>query len=160
MIVKSLKLGEASSTSGMIYPVEEMREAIGRYKKTVIPNKCAFGQFVMGSSYHTEGSIGSINLSETSHLILDVGIDSDNYLWAEIKFLDTMLGRLAQNALQDNIAWSPRGVGTVDEKTKTISGYELLGIDCILKLEIVEQEPPTIPVIEPVSFWKRLIGWK
>lgn len=93
--------------NGRIYPKEIMEKEVRRYMKEYVDTKRAFGE--LG---HPDGP--SINLDRVSHMIVSLKEDGNNY-WGKAKIMDTPMGKIAKNLLDEGakLGVSSRGLGSL-----------------------------------------------
>ena len=98
---------EVKNKNGRIYPKEVMQKEVKRYTKEYINEKRAYGE--LG---HPEGP--TINLERTSHLIVDLREDGNNFV-GKAKVLSTPMGEIVKNLLADGarLGVSSRGMGSL-----------------------------------------------
>jgi len=129
-------MGNIQNRNGRFYPVEVLENVVGKYQKTYIENKRAFGE--LG---HPEGP--SINLDRVSHLIEKLSRNGDNYI-GRAKILDTPMGNIVVGILEGGgkIGVSTRGLGSLEETNK---GYKLVKDDFFLSTAADIVADPSAP---------------
>lgn len=93
--------------NGRVYPKEIMEKEVRRYMREYVDTKRAFGE--LG---HPDGP--SINLDRVSHMIVSLKEDGNNY-WGKAKIMDTPMGKIAKNLLDEGakLGVSSRGLGSL-----------------------------------------------
>lgn len=105
-----LKFGEKSS-NGTYYTKQAVKQFIKERKKATVP---LFG----GIEDNVDVENGSISMNNISHEIKNLRIDGDT-LKADVKILDTMMGKAVGDALLGNdIGIALRGYGDVAKDGK------------------------------------------
>lgn len=93
--------------NGRVYPKDLMKREVTRYMKEYVDTKRAFGE--LG---HPEGP--AINLDRVSHMIVSLKESGNNYI-GKAKIMDTPMGRIAKNLLDEGakLGVSSRGLGSL-----------------------------------------------
>lgn len=93
--------------NGRVYPKEVMEREVTRYMKEYVDTKRAFGE--LG---HPDGP--AINLDRVSHMIVSLKESGNNYI-GKAKIMDTPMGRIAKNLLDEGakLGVSSRGLGSL-----------------------------------------------
>lgn len=93
--------------NGRVYPKDVMEREVTRYMKEYVDTKRAFGE--LG---HPDGP--AINLDRVSHMIVSLKESGNNYI-GKAKIMDTPMGRIAKNLLDEGakLGVSSRGLGSL-----------------------------------------------
>jgi hypothetical protein len=104
------------------YPLDIMEREVARYKAEYIDKNRAFGE--LG---HPEGP--TVNLDRASHMIKSL-TQEGNYFLGKAKILDTPMGRIVKNLLDEgaSLGVSSRGMGSLVEQ----NGIKIVQQDFIL----------------------------
>lgn len=117
--------------NGRIYPGEIMESALKKYTEEYILPKRA-----MGELNHPQGP--TINLDRVSHVIENLKMEG-NYVNGRAKVLDTPMGLIAKNLIDEGIKLgvSTRGLGSLEEK----NGIKLVKSDFFISAIDVVSDP-------------------
>lgn len=100
---------DTGNKNGRIYPKSVMEKEISRYQE-IIEAKRALGE--LGHPANP-----SINLDKVSHLITSLRMENDNSVIGRAKVLDTPMGTIAKNLIENGVSLgvSTRGLGSLKE---------------------------------------------
>lgn len=101
---------DTPNRNGRIYPKGIMENALSKYQSDYITNKRA-----MGELGHPQGP--QINLDRVSHVIENLTFKSNTDVIGRAKILDTPMGKIAQNLIDEGIKLgvSSRGLGSLKQ---------------------------------------------
>jgi hypothetical protein len=101
---------DTPNRNGRIYPRGIMENALGKYQSDYISNKRS-----MGELGHPQGP--QINLDRVSHVIENLSFKSNTDVVGRAKILDTPMGKIAQNLIDEGIKLgvSSRGLGSLKQ---------------------------------------------
>ncbi len=101
---------DIKNRNGRVYPMEILKNEVGKYNKNFIKDKRAFGE--LG---HPEGP--TVNLERVSHMITELHPDGKNFI-GEAKIMDTPMGKIVKNLMDEGakLGVSSRGMGSLDSK--------------------------------------------
>ncbi len=129
-------MGEVQNRNGRYYPAAVLESAVGKYTKSHITEKRAFGE--LG---HPDGP--SINLDRVSHIIEKLERDGNNYI-GRAKIIETPMGNIARGIMEagGKLGVSTRGLGTLEETNK---GYKVVKDDFFLSTAADIVADPSAP---------------
>ena len=101
---------DTGNKNGRIYPKSVMEKEVNRYQDMIKEKRS------LGELGHPPNP--TVNLHQVSHLITELRIDKNNTVYGKAKILETPMGKIAQNLLQEGIGFgvSSRGLGSLKEK--------------------------------------------
>jgi len=101
---------DTPNRNGRIYPRGIMENALNKYQSDYISSKRA-----MGELGHPQGP--QINLDRVSHVIENLNFKSNTDVVGRAKILDTPMGKIAQNLIDEGIKLgvSSRGLGSLKQ---------------------------------------------
>ena len=101
---------EIKNRNGRMYPQKTLAREVAKYDESYIQKGRALGE--LG---HPDGP--SINLDRVSHKILSLKEDGNNFI-GKAKLLDTPMGKIAKNLLDEGVKLgvSSRGMGSIIKK--------------------------------------------
>jgi hypothetical protein len=121
MIIQTIVQGDEPTESGRTLSTEELTKALEVYNQKDV----RLGE-VMDENFTVNSSI---DLANTAFIIEDAFLDEDNILCAQIKPLDTPMGKIIfHEGLLPNIKFTPRYSGVVNEDG-TVTDIEMISID-------------------------------
>lgn len=128
--------GNRKNRNGRVYKTETLAREVGRYNEEYILKGRALGE--LG---HPEGP--TVNLDRVSHKIISLVQEGNNFV-GKAKILDTPMGRIAKNLIDEGVTLgvSSRGVGSL---TTTKDGYKLVGEDFMLSTAADIVADPSAP---------------
>lgn len=96
--------------NGRMYPLRIMEKEVNRYQDMIKEKRS------LGELGHPPNP--TVNLHQVSHLITELRIDKNNTVYGKAKILETPMGKIAQNLLQEGVGFgvSSRGLGSLKEK--------------------------------------------
>jgi len=114
-----------------VYPVETLKESVGKYIKEYVNNKRAFGEL-----NHPNGP--TVDLARASHLILDLKLSGDDYI-GKAKIMETPMGNIVRSLIQEGarLGVSSRGMGSLQQK----NGYNEVQPDFMLAAVDIVADP-------------------
>lgn len=100
---------DKQNKNGRLYPKRIMENEIGRYQD-LIKEKRSLGE--LGHPPNPQ-----INLNQVSHLITELKFNGSD-IYGRAKILDTPMGKIVQNFIEENVGLgvSSRGLGSLKEK--------------------------------------------
>lgn len=101
---------ELKNRNGRMYPMRTLAREVAKYDENYIQKGRALGE--LG---HPDGP--SINLDRVSHKIVSLSEDGNNFV-GKAKLLDTPMGKIAKNLLDEGVRLgvSSRGMGSIIKK--------------------------------------------
>jgi len=101
---------DIKNRNGRVYPMEILKNEVGKYNKNFIKEKRAFGE--LG---HPEGP--TVNLERVSHMITSLTPDGKNFI-GEAKIMDTPMGKIVKNLMDEGakLGVSSRGMRSLESK--------------------------------------------
>ena len=116
-------VGNRKNRNNRLYRTETLAREVNRYNEEYISKGRALGE--LG---HPEGP--TVNLDRVSHMIVSLVREGNNFV-GKAKILDTPMGRIAKNLIDEGVTLgvSSRGVGSL---STTNEGYKLVGEDFML----------------------------
>lgn len=96
--------------NGRLYPLSIMQKEVERYQEQIREKRS------LGELGHPPNP--TVNLHQVSHLITELRVDKNNTVYGKAKILETPMGKIAQNLLQEGVGFgvSSRGLGSLKEK--------------------------------------------
>lgn len=124
---KILSIGEKNA-NGFIYSREMANSIINSFQEK---------GYILG----IQGSLDNDGLpvTEVTHKVVGISLIDDRHLVAEIKILDTPNGEDFQKFYKENeddIVFRAEGTGKIDNTSKLMYNYDVVGINAILKSEL------------------------
>ena len=115
--------GNIKNRNGRMYPMETLRKEVARYNE----NHVAQGR-ALGELGHPDGP--TVNLDRVSHKIVSLRESGSNFI-GKAKILDTPMGRIAKNLIDEGVKLgvSSRGIGSLK---MTREGINVVGDDFML----------------------------
>lgn len=118
--------------NGRIYDVDEMREEVSRYNKTMIESKRALGEL-------NHPTTAEVDLERACHLVvsLDPCKDDPNVYIGKSKILSTPTGTIVQSLIKDGVSvgMSTRSLGKLlqveGSAANRVKDMRLVAIDCV-----------------------------
>ena len=122
---------DIKNRNGRIYPLDTVIKEVNRYDSQFIQTKRALGELGHPDS-------GQINLDRVSHLITGLRPEGKVFI-GKAKLLDTLMGKIAQNFVEEGVRLgvSSRGFGTMKEK----NGVKYVGEDFYLSTVDIVADP-------------------
>ena len=104
---------ELKNRNNRVYPMSVLEREVNKYIAEHVNNNRAVGE--LG---HPDGP--TINLDRVSHRIVSLKKEGNNFI-GKAKILDTPMGRIAKNLLDEGVKLgvSSRGLGSVDRRENT-----------------------------------------
>lgn len=101
---------EIKNRNGRIYPVSVLEKEVNRYNEEYVAAGRALGE--LG---HPDGP--TVNLDRVSHKIVSLRKEDNNFI-GKARILDTPMGKIAKNLLDEGVRLgvSSRGMGSLEEK--------------------------------------------
>lgn len=126
-VYTTVKLFEISkpNANGVIYSKDAIRQLQEKFSEKIDKSTC-FGSLENDSSF----SKNCVDLSKASHSIERVYSD-EQFLMADIKFLDTHSAKLLQS-LKDSVIFMPRMLGTI-HNNEVVEIADVITIDAMYK---------------------------
>ena len=114
--------------NGRIYPKKVMEKQVEEYQN-LIKEKRALGE--LGHPPNPQ-----INLNQVSHLITDMKMMENGMVYGKAKILDTPMGKIAKNFIEEGVSLgvSSRGLGSIKEKNginEVQDDFHLVGVDIV-----------------------------
>jgi len=112
--------------NGRTYPESLLQREVARIQKAVEAGS------LVGTGDHSPSGLADI--ATASHIVKKVWLDKKGKGWAEMRVVGTGRGKNIMTMINQGaqLGVSPRGFGTVDEKTGEVqSDYKLMGIDIV-----------------------------
>lgn len=102
--------GEIKNRNGRMYPLATLQREVTTYTENYVDRGRALGE--LG---HPDGP--SINLDRVSHKIVSLKQEGNNFI-GKAKILDTPMGRIAKNLLDEGVKLgvSSRGLGSIERR--------------------------------------------
>ena len=115
--------GNIKNRNGRMYPMETLRREVSRYNE----NHVVAGR-ALGELGHPDGP--TVNLDRVSHKIVSLKESGSNFI-GKAKILDTPMGRIAKNLIDEGVKLgvSSRGIGSLK---MTREGVNIVGDDFML----------------------------
>ena len=115
--------GNIKNRNGRMYPMETLRREVSRYNE----NHVVAGR-ALGELGHPDGP--TVNLDRVSHKIVSLRESGSNFI-GKAKILDTPMGRIAKNLIDEGVKLgvSSRGIGSLK---MTREGVNIVGDDFML----------------------------
>jgi len=115
--------GNIKNRNGRMYPMETLRREVSRYNE----NHVVAGR-ALGELGHPDGP--TVNLDRVSHKIVSLRESGSNFI-GKAKILDTPMGRIAKNLIDEGVKLgvSSRGIGSLK---MTREGINVVGDDFML----------------------------
>jgi len=115
--------GNIKNRNGRMYPMETLRREVSRYNE----NHVVAGR-ALGELGHPDGP--TVNLDRVSHKIVSLKESGSNFI-GKAKILDTPMGRIAKNLIDEGVKLgvSSRGIGSLK---MTREGINVVGDDFML----------------------------
>ena len=115
--------GNIKNRNGRMYPMETLRREVSRYNE----NHVVAGR-ALGELGHPDGP--TLNLDRVSHKIVSLRESGSNFI-GKAKILDTPMGRIAKNLIDEGVKLgvSSRGIGSLK---MTREGINVVGDDFML----------------------------
>ena len=114
--------------NGRMYPKKIMEKQVAEYQN-LIKEKRALGE--LGHPPNPQ-----INLNQVSHLITELRMAEGGTVYGKAKLLDTPMGKIAKNFIEEDIGLgvSSRGLGSIKEKNginEVQDDFHLVGVDIV-----------------------------
>lgn len=107
--------------------------ATGKYYPIDVLNRIAKKEVVYGELGPSKTGT-ELCVENCSHKVINLNVRS-GILYGDVQALNNPMGELFSSFGQYNstkVEFRPRGVGHVDEKTKVISDYDIIALDCYM----------------------------
>lgn len=118
--------------NGRIYDIDEMREEVSRYNKTMIESKRALGEL-------NHPTTAEVDLERACHLVVSLESckDDPNVYIGKSKILSTPTGTIVQSLIKDGVSvgMSTRSLGKLlqveGSSANRVKDMRLVAIDCV-----------------------------
>lgn len=104
------------TVNNRIYPREGVEKAIKEYTKKYVDHNHAMVYYGLGDN-HVEPS-----LSNVCGLVESIILDGDE-VKIELRYLDTLAGKVVKELHKDDITWTPVGIGKLKVDIREGGGY-------------------------------------
>lgn len=109
------------SVTGKRYPVDILHR--------IAKNKVVYGEL------SPVGDRFDLNVEDCSHKVVNLDV-RNGVLYGDVQVLKTPMGELLSLYGQyksTKIEFRPRGTGQIDEKTMTVTDYNIIALDCYME---------------------------
>ena len=122
---------EKQNRNGRVYPFDTLRKEVERYNKEYVTKNRALGEL-------GHPDTPSINLDRVSHIVKELHEDG-NTVYGKAKVLDTPMGRIVKNLIEEGaqLGVSSRGMGSLKSK----NGYQEVQEDFMLAAIDIVADP-------------------
>ena len=128
-----MQIADEPNKNNRVYPKEVLEKAVAAFKERKYP---MFGTFGMQDFIRMPD--GDISIEGVSHSIEDLKIE-DNVLFADVKILDTPIGKKLKTVGTDDLAFRIAGIGTIKTREDGVvvinDDFKLVTINACLKTD-------------------------
>jgi Kyanoviridae head maturation protease len=136
--------GDVKNANERVYPLNEITSAVGAVNEQV-----KGGYSVLGEVDHPDDL--QVNLDRVSHMITEMWMEGPNG-YGKMKILPTPMGNIVKTMLESGVKLgvSSRGSGNVDERTGSVSDFEIVTVDVVAQ--------PSAPNAYPTPIYEGLMN--
>ena len=120
-------LAEGVNKNKRLYPIDELRREVERYKTEMISPGRAMGELNHPPS-------ADVDLERACHMVTDL-YEQDNVFYGKSKVLSTPCGLIVKSLVNDGVkvGMSSRALGTLEEGVgyNTVRNLKLVAVDCV-----------------------------
>jgi hypothetical protein len=120
-------MAEGVNRNKRMYPIDELRREVGRYKDEMVTPGRAMGEL-------NHPATADVDLERACHIVTDL-YEDNNVFYGKSKVLSTPCGLIVKSLINDGVrvGMSSRALGTLEEQSghNVVRNLKLVAIDCV-----------------------------
>jgi hypothetical protein len=120
-------MAEGVNKNKRMYPIDELRREVGRYKDEMVTPGRAMGEL-------NHPATADVDLERACHIVTDL-YEDNNVFYGKSKVLSTPCGLIVKSLINDGVrvGMSSRALGTLEEQSghNVVRNLKLVAIDCV-----------------------------